>query len=680
MGEKIDVLTALKNTTVKIREWTDEKLENKVNKDGNKKLTDENYTSAEKTRVSEMVTGLTLLENKLYLKNDNGIIESTATTLPSGSGGGGSSATITLNNLLDSNILTTAVGQKVNLEFSFASSETEDNGTAYIYVNSVLKGTSAIVSGENSIDISSYINEGTNEVKITCMDIYSNSKSLSYTVNVITLKITSTFDSSQVYSGDINVRYVPYGAVEKKIYFILDDEEHIVITSETGKQQTYIIPTMSHGVHTLKIYETAVINDVEIRSNELNYDIMCVTEGVTTPLVASVYNVKSITQGELVNIPFSIYDPLNMTTEITLTIKKGDEIYSIFNRTVDRTRQSWTTRDYPVGEIEFIISYGNINKTHIVNVVENDINVHVKETDLEFQLKAAGKSNNDNNKDVWADNGVTTTFENINWDSTGWINDNVGDTTLRLSGDATAMINFKPFESDARQTGRTIEIEFAIRDVNNRDAVAISCLSNGVGFTVTADTAKLMSEQTEISCNYTDEEKVRVAFVIEPKSEYRLMCVYLNGVLSGAKQYPENDNIQQQPAINISIGSPYCSVDLYAIRSYSTSLTEEEVRDNYIADITDIGEKMALCIDNDIYDAFGYLSFSKLQNKMPIMIITGELPKAKGDKKKVVTSFTHPDYPSLNFDDNATIDVQGTSSQWSRLAAVLRNQYDKLLV
>lgn len=673
----IDIMSALKKVTSEIKDWTDN---NKVSKVVGKDLSSNDYTNADRTKVQNIPNDLIILDNKLYLAQDGTPLDDSAVTLPSGGGGGGSSATITLNNLLDSNILTTAVGQKVNLEFSFASSETDENGTVYIYVNNILKGTSAIISGENSIDISSYINEGTNEVKITCIDIYSNSKSLSYTVNAITLKITSTFDSNQIYSSDINVRYVPYGAVEKKIYFILDDEEHIVVTSETGKQQTYIIPAMSHGVHTLKIYETAVINNVEIKSNELNYDIMCVTEGVTTPLVASVYNVKSITQGELINIPFSIYDPLNMSTEITLTIKKGDETYSMFNRTVDRTRQSWTTRDYPVGEIEFIISYGNINKTHIVNVVENDINVHVKETDLEFQLKAAGKSNNDNNKDVWIDNGVTTTFKNINWDSTGWVNDNVGDTTLRLSGDATATINFKPFESDARQTGRTIEIEFAIRDVNNRDAVAISCLSNGVGFTVTADTAKLMSEQTEISCNYTDEEKVRVAFVIEPKSEYRLMCVYLNGVLSGSKQYPENDNIQQQPAINISIGSPYCSVDLYVIRSYSTSLTEEEVRDNYIADITDIGEKMALCIDNDIYDAFGYLSFSKLQNKMPIMIITGELPKAKGDKKKVITSFTHPDYPSLNFDDSATIDVQGTSSQWSRLAAVLRNQYDKLLV
>ena len=60
---------------------------------------------------------------------------------------------------------------------------------AYIYIGGVLKGTSTIITGENTIDISEYIGEGTNEVKLTCMDIYSNSKSLSYTVNAISLSI-----------------------------------------------------------------------------------------------------------------------------------------------------------------------------------------------------------------------------------------------------------------------------------------------------------------------------------------------------------------------------------------------------------------------------------------------------------------------------------------------------------
>ena len=659
----MDIMSALKKVTSDIKNWTDD---NKVAKVSGKGLSTNDYTTADRAKVQNIPNDLLILDGKLYLAQDGTPMDDSAVTLPSG-GGGGSSATITLKNLLESSTITTALGGKAILKFSFESSETDENGTCYIYVGGNLKGTATIVFGVNEVDIGAYIGEGTNEVKITCSDIYSNSKSLSYVINTINLRITSTFDDSQIYSGDINVRYVPYGAIEKTIHFVVDDVDSTITVSETGKQQTYVIPGMEHGTHTLKLYATAIINDVEITSNILLFDIMCVSETGTAAMISSAYDITSITQGELVNIGFSVYDPVNMTAEITLTIKQGDTIYSTSSRTVDRTRQTWSTRDYPIGEVEFIITYGVINKSHIIAVAENNIDISVKETDLEFQLKAAGKSNSDNDRDVWSSGDVTTTFEYFNWDSTGWVNDENGDTALRLSGDSKAIINYTPFKSDARSTGRTIEINFAIRDVNNRNAIAISCLSGGIGFTVTADTAKLMSEQSEIFCNYTDEEKIKVAFVIEPKSDYRLMYVYLNGVLSGVKQYPETDNWQQQTPVNITVGSPYCSVDLYSIRSYNAALTMYEIRDNYIADITDVNEKLSIYTDNDIYDIYGDLSFSELKSRIPTLTITGDLPTYKGDKKKVTIVYNDPTNSSLSFESEATIDIQGTSSQWYRV-------------
>ena len=679
VGKQISIIEAFKNVTESISEWAEEKLNNKVDKVSNKGLSTNDYTTADKNKVDGMANDLVVIDSKLYLAKDGVPIEDSAVILPSG-GGSGSSATITLKNLLDSNTLTVAVGGKANLEFSFASSEDDGNGTAYIYVGGILKGTATIVTGDNVLDISGYIGEGANEVKLTCMDIYSNSKSLSYTVNAINLKITSTFDDSQIYSGDISVRYIPYGAVEKTIHFVVDGVDTTDIVRETGKQQTHVIPSMSHGTHLLKIYATAMIGEDEIKSNELLFDVLCVTDDATTPMIASAYSITSVTQGELINIPFIVYDPSNMEAEITLTIKQGDNVFSTSSRTVGRTRQTWSTRNYPVGEVTFVITYGSISKFHTFTVVKNEIDISVKQTDLEFQLRAAGKSNSDNDRDVWVSGEVATTFEYINWESTGWVNDEHGDTALRLSGDAKATINFMPFKTDARQTGRTIEMEFAIRDVNNREAVAISCLSGGIGFTVTADTATLTSEQSEINCKYTDEKKVLVSFVIEPRSDYRLMSVYLNGVQSKVNRYVENDNMQQTTPVNITDGSPYCSVDLYSIRSYNTALTKEEIRDNYIASIQDIGEQLAVFEDNNIYDDFGNLSYSKLQPKIPSMIIVGDLPTFKGDKKKVTIIYYDPQNPSLCFEAEATIDVQGTSSQWSNLATVLRNQYEKILV
>ena len=674
----IDIMGALRNTVVAIREWVDE---NKVQKVSGKGLSSNDYTTVDKNKVAGMANDLVVMDGKLYLAQDGVPLENTAVTLPSGGGaGGGSSATITLKNLLDSTTLTTAVGGEAILKFSFESLEDDSGGTAYIYVGGNLKGTASIVAGKNFLDVGPYLGEGTNEIKLTCSDIYSNSKSLSYVANAISLRVTSTFDDSQIYSGDINVRYIPYGAVEKTMHFVVDGVDTTTVVSETGKQQTQIIPATYHGSHTLRIYATATIGGAEIKSNELLFDIIYVEEGVTTPMIASAYSVTTITQGELVNIPFFVYDPSNLETEITLEIKQGDTIYSSVNRVVGRKKETWSTRDVPVGDVSFVITYGVVHKTHVINVLKNDINVSLKDTDLEFHLRSAGRSNSDNDRDVWISGDVTTTFEYINWESTGWVNDDHGDTALRLSGDAKATINFTPFKTDARQTGRTIEMEFAIRDVNNRNAIAISCLSSGIGFTVTADTAKMMSEQSEISCKYTDEKKIMVSFVIEPRSEYRLMSVYLNGVLSGVKQYVENDNLQQTIPVNITVGSPYCCVDLYSIRSYDVALTKEEIRDNYIASIADIGEQLAVFEDNNIYDDFGSLSFSKLQPKLPSLVIIGDLPTFKGDKKKVGIVYNDPQNPSLCFEAEATIDVQGTSSQWSNLATVLSNQYEKILV
>ena len=430
---------------------------------------------------------------------------------------------------------------------------------------------------------------------------------------------------------------------------------------------------MYHGSHKIQVYATAMIGDIEIKSNELLFDIMCVEDEATTPMIASAYATISLVQGELVNIPFTVYDPVNMNTEVVLTISRGDEIYSTSTRTVNRTRQTWSTRDYPIGQVTFTITYGNVYKSHTLTIVESDIDISVERDNLEFELKAAGRSNADNDRDVWTSGDVATTFENLNWEGTGWINDENGDTALRLSGDAKATINFMPFKTDARQTGRTIEMEFAIRDVNNREAVAISCLNDGIGFTVTSDTATIKSEQSEIFCKYTVEKKILVTFVIESKADNRLMSVYLNGVQTDIEQYVENDNLQQTTPVNITVGSPYCSVDLYSIRSYNVALTKEKIRDNYIASITDIGKQLAVYEDNNIYDDFGFLSFSKLQSKIPNLTIIGDLPTFKGDKKKVTIVYNDPGNPSLNFEGQATIDVQGTSSQWSRKAIVLRN-------
>lgn len=579
---------------------------------------------------------------------------------------------IKLTNQNGSALITTAHGQAANLMFTFTSTIDEiptGNGICKISINGINKITTTATQGLNSIDISAFLEIGTNNVTITVTDVYDQSRILSYVVEVIKLTIESTFDASIPYTGDITYKYTAYGSVEKTIHFVVDGKEtEPVITSLSGKQATRIISAMPHGAHKLEVYSIAKVNETELRSPKLEYDIICLEENVTNPIIASICGIENISQGAQVSIPYIVYDPTKLACDITLTVytmDNGSEVeYSTQSITVDRSQQYWNLRKYPVGSVYFRIQYGEIYKTHNITVEENSIKIEAETNDLELYLSSEGRSNNETNPATWTYGDVETTFENLNWATTGWISDDNGDSCLRLNGTATAEIQFQPFKDDLRIYGKTIELEFVIRDVNNRDATVISCMSGDIGFEVKPDKAYFKSEGNEVFCNYKDEERVRLSFVVEASSEYRLLLIYLNGVLSDAVQYPTTDNFQQSNPVNITIGSSNCGIDLYTIRSYSTALSSQSIVNNYIADMVDVVRKTEIYEENDIYDEYGQISFAKAKEKNSCMIIVGTLPKSKGDKKSGTIVYYDVEDSNLNFEDTMTIDVQGTSSQW----------------
>lgn len=678
----ISIMKAFEQTATSIYNWTNDKLktglEEKVDKVDGKDLSSNDYTTSDQLRVKNMATKLILDDGKLCLGNDNEEVVSNWISLPAGGGGGGSSSgggssnAVTLVPIGSLN-LTVAQGQPANISFNFDSSEAPGyDGTMLVYVGTDpnAKGTKVIKNGNNTIDISEYLDEGVNDVRIVCKDLYSNQKSLSYTIYVVALKISSNFNANRAYTDDINFIYTLEGAVDKTVHFVLDGKDTPVNKgTEVGeKEQTISIRT--HGVHTLQVYVTAVISGVTVPSNILTYDIIYAVPGYTDPIISSVYTVESIQQGELINIPFFVYDPNNSTVDVQLTIKNGNDVYSTTTRTgVGQVLQTWSTRNYPVGDnVTFtieIVNNSGFYKTHRIKVIQSTVNVSVKTDFREFQLVSDGKSNSAADKDQWADGSVTTTFFDVNWTNTGWIPDDEGDIALRLSGKARARINFQPFAGDSLTSGKTIEMKFAIRDVNNRSTEVIKCHDGTIGFTVKSDTAALSSRLTNIKCQYADEEKMHLAFVVTNTDNYCFMYIYLNGVLSAVKQYASTDSLTQNPAQYIEIGSEDCSVDLYMIRSYRTALNKEDIKNNYIANIANMAEKIGVYADNDIYDQDKKLSFNLLKSKIPVLVITGDLPMKKGDKKKVDISYIDPFNSQFNYEESdVSIDVQGTSSQY----------------
>ena len=69
-------------------------------------------------------------------------------------------------------------------------------------------------------------------------------------------------------------------------------------------------------------------------------------------------------------------------------------------------------------------------------------------------------------------------------------------------GSARVSIPYKPFATDFRATGKTIEIEFATRDILDYETPVISCYAGNRGLLITPQKATLKSEQSEISMQY----------------------------------------------------------------------------------------------------------------------------------------------------------------------------------
>lgn len=586
-----------------------------------------------------------------------------------GGGGGGGSATnaeMSATNTTGWISKSISAGESISVKILWTSIENDlptGNGVATIKVNNLTKATYEVPQGEITIDLTSYLSSGTNNVKITIADIYDQTRTLGFNISVLDLRITSSFNTASPFEGTIPFSYTPYGEVEKTVYILIDGNiVHTQNTSASGRQLTYTMEAQTHGAHVLRAYFETEINNQIVRSNELYYEFIALETLNNTPIIISPFNRTSVTQYDSVIIPYTVYDPVNATANITLKLNNNP----VAELSVDRSEHSYTFRANTAGNVTFSVVCGSVTKTITFTVTELAINVEAETENLALYLSAQGRSNNEATPETWTYGNITTSFTGFNGANDRWQKDNDGIDVCRVSGDARLNISYQPHAVDFRSSGKTIEFEFATRDILDYDATVISCMSNDRGFSFTAQKAILKSEQSSISTQYKEDEHVRISFVVQKRTENRLLLIYINGICSGAVQYPVDDDFSQMSPVNITIGNNNCTTDLYCIRIYDNDLTKEQVLNNWIADTQIGGDLLDRYNHNNVYDAYGNIVIAQLPSDLPYMVIAcPELPQYKGDKKTCNITFTNPIYPSRSFTSTGVqIDVQGTSSQY----------------
>lgn len=585
----------------------------------------------------------------------------------SGGGGGGGEvidAKFTASKITDWNAKTITDGAECKVYFTWSSIENDaptGDGTVRITVNNVVRASYQIQQGDVTVDLTSYIQNGSNKVLVRISDVYDQAKTYAFTITSIALSISSSFDMATPYYGNIQVPYVPVGAVEKTVHFIVDGNE--VGTQQTAvsnKQLTYTIPAQTHGGHSLKIYFESEINAELVRSNELYFEFMSVELGNNETIITSPYNDFEIEQYTSAVVPFRVYTQNKDTTDIEIYLNSE----KVSSQSVDRTEQRYTLKANDVGTTVLEIKAGTTTKTFNFTITESQIDVAPETEGLKLHLTAQGRSNNEENPGTWENNGISATFTNFLFRRDGWQKDSDGIDVLRTVSDARVTIPYNIFSKDIKQNGFTFEIEFATRDVFDYSAVIASCFSDNIGFKITPQMITFKGAQTELSTLYKDNEHIRLGITVSKQTEYRLILLYINGVASRAIQYASGERFSQPNPVGITIGSNDCGVDIYTIRVYENNLSMQQMLENFIAD-TPIGSIMLeRYLRNNVYNEYGEITKELLPSYLPYMIIECEqLPQYKGDKKIAKGSYTNPLLPSKSFTfENCQINVQGTSS------------------
>lgn len=625
---------------------------------------------------ADAVNGLLYEGNKLYL-TANGVVvcdpvEIVGGSGGSGTGGGGSTYIISLLNLLDSRILSVAKGDKVEIKFDYASVDSEDYpdgpGIGYIYVNNVRKVTQSIPQGACTFDITDYLQDGANTVKVQVENSEGTSKILAYTINVLALSVTTTYSAMDLYAGAVGFPYTVSGQGTKIVHFILDGRELGTESVEsTGRSRVYSIPVQSDGAHNLEVYAEVEVEGILVRSNTLKVGMMWYSNEMTEQAVLINFDRTSATQGETLTIPYMAYDPFTEDMEVVLSIiDESGTTYSTKTITIDQTPKTWVTQDYPAGDTVFKIACGSASKSITINVAPSTFNLEVIKDSLALEFSANGRSNAEANPESWSYGDVSATFSGFGWaGADGWVEDDNGQAVLRFLPNNVMQIPFKPFASDFRTSGYTIEAELATHNVRDYDSVVVSSVDNGRGFVIKSQQASLNSELSGVSIQFKEDERVRIAFVVEQKNLNRFVYIYINGVMCGVTQYADNDNFGQTTPVGITIGCGSCGLDLYVLRFYNKGFTRAEQLNNFICDRPTLAARIEAEKRNDILDESDEVSISTLPMTIPYLIMEcEELPQFKGDKKKGKdVTYVDPMNPEYSFTASGVqFDVQGTSS------------------
>lgn len=569
-------------------------------------------------------------------------------TIVGGSGGSSSSNSIKIDRITSSPLVVTA-NDKVEIEYRFtgtdASGDDIGQGNATWKLGNRVIKTETVYTGNNKVDLTEYLSVASDQ-KITLIisDDIGTMQPKTWYVSVVDVKLESTFDDTRKYiaNSPVTFTYTPYGAVDKTVHFLMDGEEIATKTSAkaaAGLSDSYTISAQPHGTHLFEVYMTATINNNDIESNHIVKDIIWYDETANIPVIATTQQEFTARQYEATNITYTVYDPSTETPNVTLRatyVNEDGETVETYNSSLTMATNTdvWQFKTDVMGEHTLTITCGETVKTLKATIIDLGIEVSPTTAGLEFDFNPVGYSNNDANR-LWTDStsGVAMTVsDNFDWVNGGYQIDENGDQYFCVKAGTTATINYNLFADDAKDVGKEFKTIFKTTNIKKRDTSFISCMNGGIGLDMKVESANIYSSNGSLYSPYCEEDVIEFEFNINKSVDIPLVLTYEDGVGNRPMIYTSDSSFWQTEPQPITIGCNECDVHIYRMKAYSTSLSDKDILNNFIADARSAEEMISRYKRNQIYKD-GLLNPEYLAEVCPdLRIIMVDAPWFTNDK------------------------------------------------
>ena len=578
---------------------------------------------------------------RVTLTNKSGA-EIVGLDIPAGSGGGGGGETSTTKIVLtaeaDKSIIKEGDSAMLTWTYDHQYSSGDEKGTSTgqkATVSIEMKRGATLMyadtqqdvsKGTYTLDLTKYLQLGTTDiyVRATTTDPTTGktqTKQSYVSVKAVSLALTSGFNiAERVSKGGygvseaVSIPFAVSGSGDKTVTLYLDghqwDSQTVKRSGTTNGSFSLSMSGLSIGRHTVQLVaEMEASQELTLKSESIYFDIL--KAGRSEPYIGTkltfgdgrIFADDHLTptietgQYEQVKFDFVAYDP-TATPAMVSVWRDGIRTQTV---SVPRTVQTYTNRFLEQGAVAMVLKCGTTEYKLNVNVTESGIDLGEATSGLVLKLTAAGRSNAESAPAEWRYNDVQTAFEGFDWQSNGWTGD-----ALKLTNGANIEIGYKPFGNDAMTTGATYEMELTCTNVTDRKGTVVDCMADGVGFRLTTQEALMRTGAgSEVGTKFASGMTLKIAFVVQEKKGNRLMELYVNGILCGAKQYASTDSLLQGTPANIRITSESADVELRNLRVYNRALGDDEELANYMVDRPTSDEMVVLFEKNQVMDDEG---------------------------------------------------------------------------